>query len=195
MSPRHWIALLVVAATTAGVAVEILAPDARAWLASHNFTTGVLGGALLIAATYLVIEHALEERERQRWRHAAAPLLEAIAVAGRRADFELRAAERCPQTGIEREQLFALLERYQALLTGTPELIAHWHAALSLAQHARHVAARSAIHRDSRYWAAWSRFQDAFADVHDFGAPLETDESATWAGPVVASPRETAGAV
>ncbi len=171
MRQRYAIAAVLAAAVT-GITLEAAFPAVRAWLFDHPFSNAVLVGVLLISATYLVVERALEERERRRWSEAAGPLLQAIAVAGAGTDAELRAGA----PGREGEWLGQLLERYQAALTGTPELIEHWHAALSLVQHARAAEAGP----DADYEAAWRRFRDTFADVHDFAADAP-GAGATWA--------------
>ena len=168
---RYAIAAVLTAAV-AGIVLESVSPGVRGWLFDHPFTNAVLVGTLLISATYLVVERALEERERRRWSEAAGPLLQAIAAAGAGTDAELRAA--AGPAG-ECEWLGQLLERYQAALTGTPELIEHWHAALSLVQHAR-----AAQGPDAEYEAAWTRFRATFADVHDFAADVP-GAGATWA--------------
>ena len=165
-SPR----LLLVSAATAGVAMEISIPGIRRWLLSHSFTTGILVGSLLILATYLVVETALETRERRRWTEAARPLLRAIEAAARGTDAQVRAASAAGAGagahGSEQlEWLGQLLERYQAPLTGTPDLIEHWHAALSLAQHARAAERSVPVTIDDRYEGCWRRFEATFADV------------------------------
>jgi len=173
MVPRQRYAIAaVLAAAAAGIALEATSNGVRGWLFDHPFTNAVLVGVLLISATYLVVERALAERERRRWSEAAGPLLEAIAAAGAGTDAELRAGA----PGREREWLGQLLERYQGALTGTPELIEHWHAALSLVQHARALQGRP----DAAYEAAWERFTTVFADVHDFAADAR-EAGATWA--------------
>ena len=166
LSPRQ----VLVGAAAVGVALEISVPGIRRWLLSHSFTTGILVGSLLILATYLVVETALEARERRRWTEAARPLLRAIAAAGRGTDAQVRAAATAGAGagahGSEQlEWLAQLVERYQAPLTGTPDLIEHWHAALSLAQHARAAERSVPVTIDDRYEGCWRRFEATFADV------------------------------
>jgi hypothetical protein len=175
----------VLAAAGGGIVLEATSPGVRGWLFDHPFSNAVLVGVLLISATYLVVERALEERERRRWSEAAGPLLQAIAGAGAGTDAELRAKPGTP--GRECEWLGELLERYQGALTGTPELIEHWHAALSLVQHARVAQAQRLTEPDAAYEAAWTRFRATFADVHDFAAETP-GAGATWAA-VPAVPR------
>ena len=164
-----------------GIALDVAVPGVRTWLWNHTFTTGILVGLLLIAATYLVVEQALEERERRRWSEAARPLMQAIATAGAGTDAELRAGlPEAPQC----EWLAQLLERYQVALTGTPELIEHWHAALSLAQHARAARTTGTPGPGPAYDAAWARFCSTFGDVQDFSADAP-DTGATWSLPAV----------
>jgi hypothetical protein len=173
MIPRQRYAVAaVLTAAAAGILLEATSAEVRGWLFDHPFTNAVLVGILLISATYLVVERALAERERRRWSEAAGPLLQAIAAAGAGTDAEVRAGA----TGRECEWLGQLLERYQGPLTGTPELIEHWHAALSLVQHARAAQGRP----DGAYEAAWSRFTTVFADVHDFAADVRA-AGTTWA--------------
>jgi hypothetical protein len=180
---RRPLVLAIVALAACGVALDVVLPGPREWLYYHPFTNSVLVGLLLIAATYLVVEGALEERERRRWSEAAGPLLTAIAIAAESMDRELRA--RSGAAAGDCEALGGLLDRYQAVLTGTPDLIAHWHAALSLAQHARTAIAQHAA--DASYEGAWARFRTTYADVHDFGtAPARSSE--TWALPAVKAP-------
>lgn len=169
---RYGIIAALALAAAAGVALETAFSGVRGWLFDHPFSNGILVGVLLISATYLVVERALEERERRRWSQAAGPLLQAIAAAGAGTDAELRAGLREPAG--QREWLGQLLERYQAALSGTPELIEHWHAALSLVQHAR------AAELDPTYEAAWTRFRSTFADVYDFSTDVP-GAGATWA--------------
>jgi hypothetical protein len=166
----------------AGVLVEAASADVRAWLADRALTSGILVGALLIAATYLVVERVLAERERERWAEAAGPLLNAIAVAGAAADVEARSAMQsrlAPALTPQTEWLDELLQRYQPALSGTPELVARWHAALSLVQHAKAVEA-SPPAADEAYEAAWRRFCATFADVKEFTRSVP-EPGTTWA--------------
>ena len=181
-SARSTAVVVLVLLAACGVLLELTLSGFRDWLFNHPFTTGILVGIFLISATYLVVEQALEERERRRWAEATGPLLSALAAAGASTDEELRAAAVGIATGSEAagEWLMQMLERYQALLTGTPDLIQRWHAALSLAQHARATQASKPIRLDSAYEAAWSRFRTTFADVHDFSATAAS-AGATWA--------------
>jgi len=172
---RYGIIAALALAAAAGVALETAFSGVRGWLFDHPFSNGILVGVLLISATYLVVERALEERERRRWSQAAGPLLQAIATAAVGTDAELRAAAAGQGAGDRQcEWLGQLLERYQAALSGTPELIEHWHAALSLVQHAR------AAELDPAYESAWTRFRSTFADVHDFSSDVP-GAGATWA--------------
>ena len=178
--PRHGIIAALVAAAGVGIVAEGALPGVRDWLWNHAFTTGILVGALMISATYLVVERALEDGERRRWAAAAGPLLQAIAAAGAGTDAEVRSPMPDTGGGGQCEWLAAMLERYQAALTGTPELVEHWHAALSLAQHARTVHLRRPVTVDAEYEAAWERFKRTFGDVHDF-AEQAPGPGATWA--------------
>jgi hypothetical protein len=171
MGPRR-LAVIISAAAIAGVALESSLESVRSWTWNHAFANGVLVGVLLITATYLVVERVLEARERERWARAAGPLLRAIALAGEAADKEVRTAQHQPDPG----WLGQLIESYQAVLTATPELVTHWHAALSLLQHARAVDGTPT----ADYELAWERFVATFADVHDFGA-ARPSAGATWA--------------
>jgi hypothetical protein len=183
-SPRRdALPMAIVVVALAGVAVDIAVDGVRHWLYTHAFTNAVLVGVLLIAATYLVVERTLEARDRERWSEAAGPLLDAIAVAGAATDRELRTGGAAAAASCD--WLAQLLERYQSQLTGTPELMAHWHAALSLAQHARAALAARPAPPDAAYGAAWSRFELTFADVHDFAGAAPSSSGATWRLPVV----------
>lgn len=177
---RFVVAIALIAA--AGVLVETASADVRGWLAGRAFTSGILVGALLIAATYLVVERVLAERERARWAEAAGPLLNAIAVAGAAADAEARSAMESrapPALTPQTDWLEQLLQRYQPALSGTPELVACWHAALSLVQHAKAVEARPTA-ADDAYDAAWRRFCATFADVKEL-AHMVPEPGTTWA--------------
>lgn len=185
-SARWGVAAVLAVAAGAGVGLDVGSAGARTWLAAHSLTTSVLVGVLMIAATYLVVERVLGERERQRWQEATEPLLRAIASAGAGTDLELRALTTGagPDTTSQYEWLGELLARYQTALTGTPELIERWHVALSLLQHARAVQAGRPIVLDAAYEQAWGRFQEAFVDVWDAGAPVAAPAT-TWTMPAV----------
>jgi hypothetical protein len=173
-------AIVVLAVT--GVAIDVALPGPRDWLYYHAFTNAVLVGVLLIAATYLVVERALEERSRERWSAAAAPLLRAIASAGVEVDRRLRSGT--GDAAADCEWLAQLLERFQSQLTGTPELMAHWHAALSLSQHARAALNHPDGAQAAEYEAAWKRFCATFADAGD-GVQGSPGAGATWRLPTV----------
>jgi hypothetical protein len=179
--PVGAVGLLLLALAALGVALDVTSPGIRDWLYHHPFTNSVMVGVLLISATYLVVERALEGRERRRWSEAARPLLEAVAVTAAATDRDLRSG--APSAAVNCEWLAGLLERYEPMLTGTPEMIARWHAALSFAHRAR-AAVNGKQRPDQSYERAWARFRDAFADVHDFGqAPVPV--GATWMLPAV----------
>jgi hypothetical protein len=177
--------LLVLGVAVAGVAVDVLLPATRDWLYHHAFTNGILVGVVLISATYLVVERALERREHQRWSEATQPLLATIAALAATTDHDVRT--HAPSAAAGAEWLAELLQRYEPILTGTPELIRHLHAALSFVQHARSTLARPGPDPGAPYEAAWSRLRAAFADVHDFRSP-PTRAGETWIGRAVTDP-------
>jgi hypothetical protein len=188
LATQNRIIVAIVSVAVAGVALEAAAGGVRSWLDSHPFASGIAVGALLIGATYLIVERAMAERERDRWARASASLLRGIARAGAATDARVREAERTGERRRAREQadwLAQMLDDNQAALSGTPELMDRWHIAYSLAQHARSVLAGHPPAPDAGYEAAWGRFRTAFEDVHDFTlAP--GSEGATWAAmPVV----------
>jgi hypothetical protein len=178
------VAVTIALLAVAGVLVESASADVRGWLFGHPFASGILVGTLLIAATYLVVEQAVAERERRRWADATGPLLHAIAAAGAATDAELRAmavlGARSDGTGSQQEWLGQLLERYQPALSATPELVEQWHDALSLLQHARASAAAAPPRPDEAYEAAWLRFRTTFAAYHDFDQST-AGPGTTWA--------------
>jgi hypothetical protein len=175
------VALLLLALAALGVVLDVTSPGLRDWFYYHAFTNGVTVGVLLISATYLVVERALEGRERRRWSEAARPLLEAVAVTAAATDRDLRTG--APSAAANCDWLTGLLERYEPMLTGTPEMIARWHAALSFAHRAR-VLVADGTPPDAAYEGAWLRFREAFAEAHDFGL-VPVPVGATWMLPVV----------
>ena len=172
----------------AGLVIESGSAGVRAWLGARPLTSGIIVGALLIGATYLIVERALAERERDRWARASGSLLRGIARAGMATDETLREAEltgRRDRACLQADWLAQMLDDNQAALSGTAELMGRWHIAYSLAQHARAVLARDPLAADAAYEEAWSRFREAFEDVHDF-TRVSGGDDATWSAmPVV----------
>jgi hypothetical protein len=172
------LALLVVFLALAGVTLELVSGEVRSWLSHHPFTSSVLVGVLLIAATYLVVERVLAERERRRWGEATRPLIQEIGTNCAAIDRDVRAGK---ASVADCDRLVEWLDRFLPMLTGTPELIARWRAARSFAQHARGIVARGASAPDDGYGRAWARFEAAFADVYDFtAAPQQPSETWMW---------------
>jgi len=189
-SGRRGLTATVIAVALVATASELASGAARAWFAEHSLTTSTLVGLLMIAATYLVVERALSEREHERWREAAGPLLDAIAVAGARTDAELRiAASGLGQGTSQCEWLGELLARYQAALSGTPELIVRWHAALSLVQHARAAHAARPVCLGADYETAWQRFRSVFGTIAELD-PAARNTGKTWLLPAVRDRQE-----
>ena len=188
LATQNRIIVAIVSVAVAGVLLESGSDAVRTWLGSHPFASGIVVGALLIGGTYLVVERALAERERDRWAQAADSLLRAIARAGAATDARLREADLtgiCDHALAQADWLAQMLDDNQAALSGTPELMSRWHVALSLAQHARAALARERPAADEAYQAAWSRFCATFGDVHDFTRDAGSD-GRTWAAmPVI----------
>ena len=188
LTTQNRIIVAIISVAVIGMVLESASAGVRSWLGSHPFASGIALGALLIGATYLIVERAMAERERDRWAQASASLLRGIARAGAATDARLREALLTGDCRRAREQadwLVQMLDDNQAALSGTPELMERWHVAYSLAQHARSALTGGPLSTDTSYEAAWLRFRAAFEDVHDFTlAP--GSEGATWAAmPVV----------
>ena len=171
LATQNRIIVAIVSVALAGVLLEAGSDIVRTSLGTHPFASGIMVGALLLGATYLIVERALAERERVRWAQAADSLLRAIARAGAATDARLREADltgSCDRALAQADWLAQMLDDNQAALSGTPELMSRWHVALSLAQHAKAALARHRPAADEAYQAAWNRFCATYGDVHDF---------------------------
>ena len=149
-----WIVATILLIAAAGVVGELLVGDLQDWFANHPFTTALLAEALVVGLLLLLVERVINRATARRWRSAGGPalidLLNATDRLHRRLEAILhgkRDAHGFPddleECTVDLNDYEALIGRYSALLTATPELARIYRVAVRHLTECRFLVARA----------------------------------------------------
>ena len=171
---RWWIGGTVVLAAGLGVYMEQTCQAWAEWFQAHQFSTSLIGEAILLILAYVVIDSAIDRRTRRRernaWSSGVKPLLEHFVIVAehlRQQVDQLRTAPPGEGSKAAQDELRRVEARYRnelseltSVFTASPELVAVLPAGHGLVRPAYYLSGIS--REDERFEDFVDEFDEAY---------------------------------